>query len=130
MAHEVSTDGRYAKAYSSFLSGSRVAYGSLFLHNYIDDATDRTWDSGIAVQNLTTQQAQIVLYYYNDTGSIAGTSQPPPIPGRGIGVFFAPVSGFIGSVVVTSTQNIAAVVNVSNDAPTGDTHGMYNASSR
>lgn len=127
MAHEVSTDGRYAKAYSSFLVGSRTAYGSLFYHTYWDGYT---WDSGIAVQNVSSQSANVTLIYYNADGIGSYSAPVPPIPGHGMSVIFAPVSNFMGSVVVMSDQDIAAVVNVTNDASTGDTHGMYNASSR
>jgi hypothetical protein len=45
------------------------------------------------------------------------------------GVFFAPQSDFKGSVI-TANRDIAAIVNIVNDASSGDTQAIYNASSR
>ncbi len=127
MANEVSLDGRYKKGYSSFQGGSHTAYGPLVYHAYSQDGY--TWETGIAVQNLSTQGAAIDLDYYDADGNPAG-SQSSSLAGRGMGVFFAPQSGFKGSVVITADRDIAAVVNVINNAPNGDTHAIYNASNR
>jgi len=128
MANEVSTDGRYKKAYSSFQGGSHTAYGPLVYRTYYQDGY--TWDAGIAVQNLSTQQVNVNLYYYHANGSSAGSQTNQTIAGRGMGAFFAPQSNFKGSVLITADQDIAAIVNVINNAPSGDTHAIYNASNR
>ena len=47
-----------------------------------------------------------------------------------MGVFFALQSGFKGSVWITTDRDIVAVVYVNNNAPSGDTHVIYNASNR
>jgi hypothetical protein len=130
MANEVSLDGRYKKGYSSFQGGSHTAYGPLVYRTYTCPHTGYTWDAGIAVQNLSTQQANVNLYYYHGIGSPAGSQTNQVIAGRGLGVFFAPQSCFKGSVMITADQDIAVVVNVINTAPSGDTHAIYNASSR
>jgi hypothetical protein len=41
-----------------------------------------------------------------------------------------PPTNLNGSAVVNADQNITVVVNVVNTATSGDTHAMYNASSR
>jgi len=129
MAHETSTDGRYSKGYSSFLNGSHTAYGPLVYHTYPQNGY--TWDSGIAVQNLSSQPTNVNLYYYDTGGNpLASNPQSSPLTGRGMAVFFAPQSGFKGSVIITANQDIVAIVNVVNNAPSGDTHATYNASNR
>jgi hypothetical protein len=82
------------------------------------------------VQNLSTQSANVNLYYHNSSGTLAGQQLNQTITGRGTGVFLAPVSGFKGSVRITADRNIVAAVNVVNDAASGDTHAIYNASNR
>jgi hypothetical protein len=127
MANEVSLDGRYKKGYSSSQGGSPTAYGPLVYRTYSQGG--HAWDAGIAVQNLSTQSANVDLYYYSN-GTLAGQQLNQAINGRGTGVFLAPVSGFMGSVRITADRNIVAAVNVVNDAASGDTHAIYNASNR
>jgi hypothetical protein len=129
MANEASESApSRKKAYSSFQGGSHTAYGALVYRTYYQGGY--TWDSGIVVQNLSDQAANVRLYYYYLDGSPAGSPVDQQVNGRGIGVFFAPVGGLKGSVVITADQDIAAAVNVTNNAPTGDTHAIYNASNR
>jgi hypothetical protein len=129
MANEVSITGpQRKKGYSSFQGGSQTAYGSLVYHDFYQNG--HTWDTGIAVQNLSTQNASVDLYYYHSNGSPAGSQLNQTINGRGSGVFSPPQSWFKGSVLITATRDIAAVVNVINYASSGDTHAMYNASNR
>jgi hypothetical protein len=116
------------KGFSSFQGGSSTAYGPLVYRTYSQGGY--TWDAGIAVQNLSTQSANVNLYYYNSSGTLAGQQLNQTINGRGTGVFLAPVSGFKGSVRITADRNVVAAVNVVNDAGSGDTHAIYNASSR
>lgn len=128
MANEASLDGRYKKSYSSFQDGSHTAYGPLVYRTYYQDGY--TWDAGIAVQNLSTQRANVNLYYYHTNGNSAGSQTNQWIAPRGMGVFFAPQSGFKGSVLITADRDIAVGINVVNNAPSGDTHAIYNASNR
>jgi murein DD-endopeptidase MepM/ murein hydrolase activator NlpD len=129
MANEVSiTEPQRKKAYSSFLSGTQTAYGPLVYHDFYQNG--HTWDTGIAVQNLSTQNASVNLHFYHGNGAAAGSLWNQTINGRGSGVFFPPQSGFEGSVLITADRDIAAIVNVINYASSGDTHTMYNASNR
>ena len=133
MAHEVGTGtDRRAKGYSSFQGGSHTVIGPLVYHTYAQ--AGYTWDSGIAVQNLSNQQANVNLYYYYDyrriDGDLAGSQVNQTIASRGMKVFFAPVDNFRGSVIITADRDIAAVINVTNNAPSGDTEAIYNASNR
>jgi len=130
MAHEVGTGtDRRAKGYSSFQGGSHTIIGPLVYHTYAQDGY--TWDTGIAVQNLSDQATTVNLYYYESGGNpLASNPQSSPLAGRGMAVFFAPQANFKGSVVITAVQNIAAVINVTNNAPSGDTEAIYNASNR
>jgi murein DD-endopeptidase MepM/ murein hydrolase activator NlpD len=129
MANEASESApSRKKAYSSFQAGSHTAYGALVYRTYLQGGY--TWDTGIGVQNLSTQAASVNLYYCDPYGNQVATQLNQTVNGRGVGVFFAPIGGFIGSVRITANQNIAAVVNVTNNASTGDTHAIYNASNR
>jgi hypothetical protein len=127
MANEASADGRFKKAFSSAQMGSRAAYGSLVYNAYNQDGY--IWNAGIAVQNLSAQSASITLAFFNSNGTAAGT-QSVTLNGRGMAAVTAPNAGFKGSVVIKSTQDIAAVVNVVNNSPTGDNQAIYNASNR
>ena len=94
MANEASLDGRYKKGYSSFQDGSRAVYGPLVYRTYSQNGY--TWNAGITVQNLSTQQATVNLYYYNSDGSPAGSQTNQAIAGRGMSGFVAPQNGFKG----------------------------------
>ncbi|HEY3049837.1 MAG TPA: hypothetical protein VGJ72_20530, partial [Polaromonas sp.] len=98
MGSEARSDLRFAMAYSSFQGGTRTAYGPLVFRAYAFGGY--TWDSGIAVQNLSTSaSANITLTYYNSSGSLAGTQSATLNP-RGMQAFFAPVLGLKGSVKI------------------------------
>jgi hypothetical protein len=127
MANEVSLNGQYKKAYSSFQGGSHTAYGPLVYRNY---SSNPTWNAGVVVQNLSSQLATVHLYYYDGNGSPAGSQTNQTIAGRGMSTFSAPQNNFKGSVMITADRDIAVVVNVINDASSGDTHAIYNASGR
>jgi hypothetical protein len=82
------------------------------------------------VQNLSAQSATVNLYYYAGDGALVGSQTSQSLNGRGLGVFFAPVSNFKGSLLITANRDIAAIVNVAHNAGSGDTHAIYNASNR
>jgi hypothetical protein len=129
MANEVSIAGpQREKGYSSFLGGGRTVYGPLVYHLFSQGG--HTWDTGIAVQNVSISSASVNLTYYHSNGSWAGSQTGQNINGLGTGVFFAPVTGFKGSVVISANRDVVAGINVVNDASSGDTEAIYNASNR
>lgn len=70
------------------------------------------------------------LTWYNTNGTQSGNPTSATINPRGSKDFSPPLENFKGSVVITANQPIAAVVNVVNNATSGDTHAVYNASNR
>jgi hypothetical protein len=72
------------------------------------------YTAGIQVQNLAASTASIVISFINPDGTQAGTTNDT-IPANGSKTYF-PLSGvsagFNGSAVVSSDQQVAAVVNV------------------
>lgn len=127
-ANESSADGRYKKGYASFEAGSRAAYAPTVYGGYVRNGS--TWDTSIIVQNLgSSGTVDVRVDYYNQNGSWA-SNQTAVLNYRGSAVFQAPTSSFRGSAVITANQDIAAVVHTRNNAASGDTHAMYNASAR
>ncbi len=72
-----------------------------------------SYTSGIQVQNLSATTANITINYYNQDGTTA-TTTPDTIVGNGAKTYFpiGAAAGFNGSVVISSDQQIASVVNV------------------
>ncbi|RCK75720.1 MAG: putative cell-wall-anchored protein SasA (LPXTG motif) [Anaerolineae bacterium] len=76
-----------------------------------------SWVSGVTVANLTNEQATILITFYNQDGSVALSFDGGTIPGNGSKTWYLPShvsglsSGFIGSAVVSSDKQIAAIVN-------------------
>jgi hypothetical protein len=89
-------------------------------------AQPATYDSCFQVQNLSSTDADIIVYYYEQGNTTAVASPSDTVPGDG-SVTYCPLSavsdGFNGSVVIESTETIAAITNV-----TGGSWGAYNAS--
>ncbi len=85
-----------------------------------------SWESSFQVQNLGSADASILMYYYNQDGTLAtmavdpSTSNPYPNPdsdtvGLGESNTYYPIhaaSSFDGSVVVSSSEPIAVISNV------------------
>jgi len=71
------------------------------------------YTSGFQVQNLSSKTATITITYYNPDGTTA-TTATDTIPANGSKTYFPihAASGFNGSVVISSDQQIASVVNV------------------
>jgi hypothetical protein len=71
------------------------------------------YTSGFQVQNLSSNTATITITYYNPDGTTA-TTATDTIPANGSKTYFPihAASGFNGSVVISSDQQIASVVNV------------------
>lgn len=76
-----------------------------------------SWVSGVTVANLTSQTATVLITFYNQNGSVALSFDGGTIPGNGSKTWYLPShvsglsSGFIGSAVVSSDKQIAAIVN-------------------
>ncbi len=72
-----------------------------------------SYTSGFQVQNLSSAQATVSITYYNPNGTIA-TTATDTISANGSKTYFPihATSGFNGSVVISSDQQIASVVNV------------------
>ncbi|MFN8439621.1 MAG: S8 family serine peptidase [Caldilineaceae bacterium] len=131
MTNEASADGRYKKDYSSFHAGGRVFLGQLVYNGYNEDGL--TWNAGIGVQNLSSSPVNLKLYYFNSDGTAYGGNPVivNGIEGNGMRALTpAPPAPFKGSVIVTADQDITVMLNVVNNAATGDSHASYNASGR
>ncbi|UCG25238.1 MAG: hypothetical protein JSW55_04355 [Chloroflexota bacterium] len=82
------------------------------------------YNSGFQVQNLSTSDtATIVIEFFDTSGSVVNTVNDT-IAAGGINTYFPlPVAeGFSGSAVVSSDQNVAAVVNVLGDDVQGSSY--------
>lgn len=79
-----------------------------------------TWTSGFQVQNLSdTTNATVVIYYYNQDGTLAISEVTDTIP-MGESKTYFPIhagDGFNGSVVVESTEPVVAIANTLGDFP-------------
>jgi hypothetical protein len=86
-----------------------------------------TWDSEIIIQNVGTDTAYVTLYYYNNVSAGGGLNKSQDYTialGQSIKIYPLDVpEGFNGSVVIESTQPVAAIVNEKGDYPTYD--GAY-----
>ncbi|GIV64256.1 MAG: hypothetical protein KatS3mg083_635 [Candidatus Dojkabacteria bacterium] len=72
--------------------------------------------SGITIQNLETSQATVTVDYYNQSGTVAHQTTDT-IPAFGVKDYatIPTSSGFQGSVVISSTNKIAAVSTLRGD---------------
>jgi hypothetical protein len=85
-----------------------------------------SYDSCFQVQNLSATDADVVIYYYAQGNPTAVASPSDTVPGNGSNTYCplsAVTDGFNGSVVIESTEPVAAITNV-----TGGAWGSYNAS--
>jgi hypothetical protein len=124
MANEASQSGQVTKkAYSSFENGKRTLIAPIV---YGDQAN---WRSGIQVQNTYSLPAHLSLCYYEPSGSTYSNCTLYSINAYGQGIYFPP-AGFTGSLRIASDRLLVATINIVNKAAYGDTHSMYNFSSR
>ncbi len=83
-----------------------------------------TYTTGFQIQNLSGSTANIVLTYYNQDGTV-NTTANDTVAANGSKTYFplnAVASGFNGSVVVSSDQQVTAIVNVlGNNGSAGST---------
>jgi len=72
-----------------------------------------SYTSGFQVQNLSSSTANITLTYYNQDGTV-NTAPNDTIPANSSKTYYPihPSGSFNGSVVVSSDQQVASVVNV------------------
>jgi len=78
-----------------------------------------TWTSGWQIQNLSTTDANVVISYYNQDGTKNITDVSDTVPAMGSKTYY-PIhasTGFNGSVVVSSDQNVVAIANTLGDNP-------------
>ena len=89
-----------------------------------------TYTAGFQLQNLTGTTANVVISYYNQDGTTAATVNDT-INANSSKTYFplsAVANGFNGSVVVSSDQQVAAIVNVlGNNGQRGAAYGGFNA---
>lgn len=74
-----------------------------------------SYTSGFQVQNLSGSVANIVVTFYDAAGNVSGSGISDTIPANGSKNYYPlsqVASGFNGSAVVSSDQQVAAVVNV------------------
>jgi hypothetical protein len=79
-------------------------------------AAPSTYNSGFQVANLSSDPAEVTIQYVNQDGTVAATV-PATIPANSSVTYF-PIGanpGFNGSVVISSNQPVAAIVNVLGD---------------
>ncbi|MCB8946110.1 MAG: hypothetical protein H6658_20385 [Ardenticatenaceae bacterium] len=80
-------------------------------------AAPSSYTSGFQVQNLSdTDDANVVITYYNQNGSVDTTANDTI--GAGTSTTYYPIdanAGFNGSVVISSDQAVAAIVNILGD---------------
>lgn len=78
-------------------------------------AAQITYNTGFMIQNLSDQPANVRVIFYDKNGNQVGSDHPYTIPAGGSqNVFPLPddiPAGFDGSVVISSDQPVAAVVN-------------------
>jgi len=88
-----------------------------------------SYSTGFQVQNLGTADASIQMTYYNQDGTVNGSVVNDTVPLNGSKTYatIAPAAGFNGSVIISSGQQIAAVVNV--NAGGGAAWAAYDGSS-
>jgi hypothetical protein len=94
-----------ALAAAALVGGVAARPASASLFNYT---------AGIQVQNLSASNASIVISFVNQDGTQAGTTNDT-VPANGSKTYFplqGVSAGFNGSAVVSSDQQVAAVVNV------------------
>jgi hypothetical protein len=76
-----------------------------------------SYTSGFQVQNLEGVEANVTIIYYNQDGSMAADVDDT-IPANGSVTYFPiePGTGFNGSVVISSSTQVAAVSNILGDS--------------
>ncbi len=91
---------------------------TLFLGSATPAAAISTYDSGFQIQNLGTVTATVTITFYNQDGTVAATVNDQ-IGANSSKTYYPLTSvsaGFNGSVVVSSDQPVAAIVNVLGDS--------------
>ncbi len=92
----------------------------------------RGWSTGLQIQNLSAQTADVTVQYYDTENNLVATEQVqlPPSAAR---TLYTPAvaalpEGFVGSAVLTSAnQRLVGLVNLVNYGVPGDTAMTYGA---
>src|SRR5262249_51341984 len=97
----------------------------------------QSWDTGVQVQNLGTQPANVYVSYYTQQGGLVASEPPAALSVSASKTYFLPAASglpgnFFGSAGVTATQAIAGIVNLTNYAylPPKSATSSYNAIGR
>jgi hypothetical protein len=78
------------------------------------------WNSAMVIRNTSSSTATGNARFYYENGTFAGSPVPFSIPGYGFVIIDSPVVGLSGSAKVTSSQDVAVMVNHYNSTPGGD----------
>jgi len=112
MVNEFRTTG-IALSYTCFGGGAKTLYAPLLFKHY---GYASAWDTGLQVQNMGTYTTTVTVTYRRSNGPGGPWTEIAIIgPGRAH-TFYQPANtdlpdNFLGSAVVTSEQNIVAIVN-------------------
>src|SRR5262249_30650287 len=79
----------------------------------------QSWDTGVQVQNLGSQPANVFVNYYTQQGTLVAAEPLAAVAVGASKTYFLPASpglpgNFFGSAVITATQAIAGIVNLTN----------------
>lgn len=94
-----------------------VSLGAVLPSSSIYAFPGGTWVSGVTVANLDNEPATVLINFYKQDGSLALSFDGGTIPGNSSKTWYLPShitglpSSFIGSAVVMSERQIAAIVN-------------------
>lgn len=125
--HEVSLNGRYKKAYSAVLDGAWHLSAPVLYRAHERDGY--VWDSAIVIRNLDEREGvSVSARFHTAWGGEAGR-QSVWIPPQGLEVLWPPTP-FHGTATLEATGPVTALVNVTSNAPQGDSHAIYNVSQR
>ena len=94
---------------------------------FVNSKSEWKWQTEIVVQNIGTSSNTVSLNYYDFWGSLVGNLSTQLLPNAS--QVFSPPTNFSGSLVVSGTQPLTAIVIGSNPDPTwsGDKLFSYEA---
>jgi len=105
IVNEMPKNGNDAMAYSGFIKSSKTIYIPWIAYSQTG------WYTPVQVQNVDTSNATVSISMYDQNGNLVQT-QSVTLNRNTATVFWPPVASTDGgSAVITSTQNIIAIVN-------------------
>jgi len=123
LVNEGNFNNNSAASYNGFSDGSTTVSAPVIMNYYYD------WITSVTVQNVDTADADVLLTYSN------GMTKTATILPGGTALWYQPndglPSGFLGSIVITSTngKKLVAIINEGNEVTSeaGDWLMCYNA---